>query len=77
MYNVLGLFGHPVEALLPSLSVTLTHQSLFFFERALRLPSTFPLASLANSNPCTRLKKGSYGDPSLDHVTLPLTKSYS
>ena len=48
-----------IEALLPPLRVTLTHQSLSFFERALRLPFTFPIASLANSNPRTRLKKSS------------------
>ena len=46
-----------IEALLPPLRVTLTYQSLSFFERALRLPPTFPIASLANSNPRTRLKK--------------------
>ena len=40
-----------IEALLPPLRITLTHQFLSFFERALRLPSTFPLASQANSNP--------------------------
>ena len=34
-----------IEALLPPLRVTLTHQSLSFFEQALRLPSTFPIAS--------------------------------
>ena len=39
-----------IEALLPPLRVTLTHQSLSFFEQALRLPFTFPIASLANSN---------------------------
>ena len=49
-----------IQALLPPLRVTLTHQSLSFFERALRLPSTFPIASLANSNPRTRLKKSSW-----------------
>ena len=49
-----------IEALLPPLRVTLTHQSLSFFERALRLPPTFPIASLANSNPRTRLKKSSW-----------------
>ena len=38
-----------IEALLPPLRVTLTHQSLSFFERALRLPSTFSIASLARS----------------------------
>ena len=60
-----------IEALLPPLRVTLTHQSLFFFEQALRLPSTFSLASLANSNPRTSLK--AHGDPSPDLITLPLT----
>ena len=49
-----------IEALLPPLRVTLTHQSLSFFERVLRLSSTFSLASLANSNSCTRLKKESW-----------------
>ena len=49
-----------VKMILPPLRVTLTHQFLSFFERALRLPSTFPLASLANSNPRTRLKKDSW-----------------
>ena len=49
-----------VKALLPPLRVTLTHISLSFFERALRLPSTFPIASLENSNPRTHLKKGSW-----------------
>ena len=49
-----------LEALLPPLRVTLTHQSLTLLEKALRLPSISPLASLANSNPCTRFKKGSW-----------------
>ena len=49
-----------VESLLLSVHVTLTHQSLSFFERALRLPSTFPLAFIANSNPRKRLTKGSW-----------------
>ena len=48
-----------IEALLPPLRVILTHQSLSFFKRVLRLPSTFPIASLANSNPRTRLKNSS------------------
>ena len=61
-----------IEALLPPLRVTLTHQSLSSFERALRLPSTFPLASLANSNPAHVLRKA-HGDSSPDLMTLPLT----
>ena len=51
---------HHIEVLLPPLRLTLTHQSLFFFERDLRLPSIFPIASLANSNPRTHLKKSSW-----------------
>ena len=56
-----------IEALLPPLRVTLTHQSLSFFERALRLPPTFPIASLAKSNPRTRLKKSSWRSFSRSH----------
>ena len=53
------------------LRVTLTHQSLSFFERALRLPPTFPIASLANSNPRTRLKKSSWRSFSRSHNLTP------
>ena len=60
-----------IEALLPPLRVTLTHQSLSFFEQALRLPSTFPIASLANSNPRTRLKKSSWRSFSRSHNLTP------
>ena len=60
-----------IEALLPPLRVTLTHQSLSFFERALRLPSTFPIASPANSNPRTRLKKSSWRSSSRSHNLTP------
>ena len=60
-----------IEALLPPLRVTLTHQSLSFFERALRLPPTFPIASLANSNPRTRLKKSSWRSFSRLHNLTP------
>ena len=60
-----------IEALLPPLRVTLTHQSLSFFERTLRLPSTFPIASLANSNPRTRLKKSSWRSLSRSHNLTP------
>ena len=63
-----------VESLLLPLRVTLTHQSLFFFEQALQLPSTFPLASLANSNPRTRLKKGSWRSFSRLHNLTPNLK---
>ena len=61
-----------IEAFLPPLRVTLTHQSLSFFKQALQLPSTFPLASLANSNPPIRLKKSSWRFFSRSHnLTLP------
>ena len=60
-----------IEALLPPLRVTLTHQSLSFFEQALRLPPTFPIASLANSNPRTRLKKSSWRSFSRSHNLTP------
>ena len=60
-----------IDALLPPLRVTLTHQSLSFFERALRLPSTFPITSLANSNPRTRLKKSSWISFSGSHNLTP------
>ena len=60
-----------IEALLPPLRVTLNHQSLSFFERALRLPPTFSIASLANSNPRTRLKKNSWRSFSRSHNLTP------
>ena len=60
-----------IEALLPPLRVTLTHQSLSFFEQSLRLPPTFPIASLANSNPRTRLKKSSWRSFSRSHNLTP------
>ena len=58
-----------IEALLPPLRVTLTQQSLSF-ERALRLPPTFPIA-FANSNPRTRLKKSSWRSFSRSHNLTP------
>ena len=60
-----------IEALLPPLRVTLTHQSLFFFKRALRLPPTFSIASLAISNPRTRFKKSSWRSFSRSHNLTP------
>ena len=60
-----------IEALLPPLRVTLTHQSLSFFKRVLRLPPTFPIASLAISKPRTRLKKSSWRSFSRSHNLTP------
>ena len=45
-----------LEALLPPLRINLTHQSFSYFQRALRLPPSFPLASLAHLNSRTRFK---------------------
>ena len=56
-----------IEAL-PPLCVTLTHQSVSFFERVFRLPSTFPLASLAISNPARDSRKV-HGYPFPDYIT--------
>ena len=58
-----------VKALLPPLRVTLTHQSLSL--KDLRIPLAFSLASLANFNPCTRLKKGSWRSFSQSHNLTP------
>ena len=60
-----------IEALLPPLRVSLTHQSLSFFKQVLRLPSTFSIAFLANSNPRTRLKKSSWRSFSRSHNLTP------
>ena len=60
-----------IQALLPPLRVTLTHQSLSFFEQALRLSSTFPLDSLANSNPRIRLTKSLLRSFSRSHNLTP------
>ena len=60
-----------IVALLPALRVTLSHQSLSFFEQALRLPPIFPIASLANSNPRTRFKKSSWKSFSRSHNLTP------
>ena len=60
-----------IEAFLPPLRITLTHQSLSFFKRALRLPLTFPITSLANSNLRTRLKKSSWRSFSRSHNLTP------
>ena len=59
-----------IEALLPPLRVTLTHQSFCFFERALRLPFNLQ-PYLANSNPRTCLKKGSWRSFSRSHNLTP------
>ena len=47
------------EAFLPPLRVTLTHFTLFFYERALRLPTSFPISGLARLGVKPRLCRSS------------------
>ena len=63
-----------LKALFSPLCVALTHQSLSFFERALRLTSTFPLACLSYFNPFTPLEKGSWKSFSRSHNPTPNLK---
>ena len=48
------------EAFLPPLRVTLTHFTLFFYERALRLPTSFPISGLARLGVKPRLCRSSW-----------------
>ena len=48
------------EASLPPLRVTLTHFTLFFYERALRLPTSFPISDLARLGVKPRLCRSSW-----------------
>ena len=60
-----------LEAGLPPLSVILTSQTLSFFERALRLPSSFPLSSLAKLPVRKRVRSSSWRFFSLSHPLTP------
>ena len=60
-----------LEALLPPLSVTLSHQALSFYERALRLPPAFPIGSLASTSVKKRLKHPSWRSFCLSHGLPP------
>ena len=48
------------EASLPPLRVTLTHFTLLFYERSLRLPTSFPISSLASLGVKPRLCRSSW-----------------
>ena len=61
-----------LESLQPPLAVTLTHQSLSYFERAMRLPTPFPIAQTARSKVKVRLKtKPSWRSFCLAHSLTP------
>ena len=63
-----------LESLLPPLQITLTHQSLSFYERALRLPSSFPIGDLARADLRTRLKKSSWRSFCRNHALVSDSK---
>ena len=64
------------EASLPSLRVTLTQFTLFSYERALRLPSSFPISGLARLGVKPRLCKSSWRALASTHpLMLPSTCS--
>ena len=60
-----------LEAGLPPLSAVLASQSLSFFERARRLPSSFPLSSLAQLSVPKRIRSSSWRRFCLDHPLTP------
>ena len=64
------------EASLPSLRVTLTHFTLFSYERALRLPTSFPISGLARLGVRPRLCRSSWRAFASTHpLMLPSTCS--
>ena len=64
------------EASLPPLRVTLTHFTLFSHERALRLPTSFPISGLARLGVKPRLCRSSWRAFSSTHpLMLPSTSS--
>ena len=64
------------EALLPSLRVTLNHFTLFSYERALRLPTSFPISGLARLGVKPRLCRSSWRALASTHLLmLPSTCS--
>ena len=63
-----------MEASLPPLDVILRHQTLHSYERALRLPSSFPISNLAKAERNKRLKRSSWRDfASSDPLISPLS----
>ena len=66
----------PTEASLPPLRVTLTHFTLFCYERALRLPTSFPISGLARLGVKPRLCRSSWRAFASAHpLMLPSTCS--
>ena len=64
------------EAFLPPLRVTLTHFTLFSYERALRLPTSFPISGLARLGVKPRLCRSSWRAFASTHpLILPCTCS--
>ena len=64
------------EASLPPLRVTLTHFTLFFYERALCLPTSFPISGLARLGVKPRLCRSSWRAFASTHpLMLPSTCS--
>ena len=64
------------EASLPPLRVTLTHFTLFSYERALRLPTSFPISGLARLAVKPRLCRSSWRAFASTHpLMLPSTSS--
>ena len=64
------------EASLPPLRVTLTHFTLFSYERALRLPTSFPISGLARLGVKPRLCRSSWRALASTHpLMLPSTCS--
>ena len=64
------------EASLPPLRVTLTHFNLFSYERALRLPTSFPISGLARLGVKPRLCRSSWRAFASTHpLLLPSTSS--
>ena len=64
------------EASLPSLRVTLTHFTLLSYERALRLPTSFPISGLARHGVKPRLCRSSWRAFASTHpLMLPSTSS--
>ena len=64
-----------LEAGLPPLSLVLTSQSLSFYERALRLPSSFPLSSIASLSVRKRVRSSSWRFLCSSHPLTPALSS--
>ena len=70
----LSLFFFP-RLFLPPLRVTLTHFTLSFYERALRLPSSFPISGLARLGVKPRLCRSSWRAFASTHPLMLLSTS--